>query len=79
MGMTSDPTATQREIADAVGVTERTASKVVGELVEAGYLRRIREGRRNRYELNPTGRLRHPLARDREVGRLLTLLTAADQ
>lgn len=78
LAIARDPQATQREIGDVVGVTERTASKVIGELVEAGYLTRFREGRRNRYELNVDTRLRHALSRDREVRDLVGLLTGHD-
>jgi hypothetical protein len=38
-----------REIAAQVGITERAVQSLVGDLVRAGYLERIREGRRNRY------------------------------
>ena len=39
-----------REIAAQVGITERAVQTLVGgDLVRAGYLERIREGRRNRY------------------------------
>lgn len=78
LAIARDPSATQREIGDAVGITERTASKAIGELVEAGYLRRFREGRRNRYELDTDAALRHPLSRDHQVRDLVALLGAAD-
>ncbi len=45
-----DPGARVREIADAVGITERTAHGILADLVDAGYLKREKEGRRNRYE-----------------------------
>ena len=46
-----DPTARMRDVAGAVGITERAAQRIVSELEEAGYLAREREGRRNRYTL----------------------------
>lgn len=70
----TDPGIRVRDIADAVGITERAAHRIVSELVEEGYLLREREGRRNRYEVVPDRPLRHPLARERKVGDLLKVL-----
>jgi DNA-binding transcriptional ArsR family regulator len=63
-----------RDIAAAVGITERSAHKVLSELVEEGYVLRERHGRRNRYKVQPELPLRHPLVREREVGELLDAL-----
>src|ERR1044072_9665916 len=60
-----------RDIAAAVGITERAAHRILSELVEAGYVLREREGRRNRYQVTPDPPLRHPLVKGREVGDLL--------
>src|ERR1700749_467045 len=49
-----------REIADAIGITERATHKLVSELVEEGYLTRTRVGRRNEYAVNCEQHLRHP-------------------
>ncbi|GAA1054282.1 MarR family transcriptional regulator [Dietzia natronolimnaea] len=65
-----------RDIADAVGITERATQRIVAELEEAGYLQRIRDGRRNRYSLNRDLPLRHPLERDHMVGEILSVLGA---
>jgi DNA-binding transcriptional ArsR family regulator len=40
-----------KDLASALGVTERTAFGIVGDLTEAGYLVKEKEGRRNRYEI----------------------------
>jgi DNA-binding transcriptional ArsR family regulator len=69
-----DPGIRLRDIAMAVGITERSAHRVLSELVEAGYVLREREGRRNRYKVRPELPLRHPLIQDREVGDLLNVL-----
>src|SRR3712207_214985 len=66
-----DPGARLRDVADAVGITERATQRIVAELEEGGYLRRIRDGRRNRYELHPEISLRHPLERDHSIGEVL--------
>jgi DNA-binding transcriptional regulator PaaX len=62
------------EIADNVGIGERAAQKIVADLVTEGYLVRIKEGRRNRYEVNRSAHLRHPLFADLEIGPLLDVL-----
>jgi predicted DNA-binding transcriptional regulator YafY len=79
-----DPQIRISEIADTVGIGERAAQKIVADLVAAGYLVRTREGRRNRYQVNPRAQLRHPLFADLEIGPLLDALrdgsgTPADQ
>ena len=65
-----------RDIADTVGVTERTVAQIVNELEEAGYLAKVRDGRRNRYEVHDELPLRHPLHRHRTVGDLIAFLRA---
>jgi len=65
-----------REIGDQVGITERAVHRIVGELADAGYLRRERNGRRNRYTITSHLGLPDPLARDRSIGDLLSVLAA---
>jgi DNA-binding transcriptional ArsR family regulator len=69
-----DPGVRLRDIATEVGLTERAAQRIVAELVEAGYLERAREGRRNRYTLNPDLPMRHPMDREHVVGELLATM-----
>jgi DNA-binding MarR family transcriptional regulator len=69
-----DPGMRLRDIAAAVGITERAAHRIVSELVEEGYVLREREGRRNRYQIKPELPLRHPLVHERAVGDLLEVL-----
>ena len=68
-----DPHARLREIADAVGVTERAVQLILGDLEGEGYLRRTRVGRRNEYQVLG-GPLRHPLDRGRAVEEVLEAL-----
>ena len=68
-----------RDIAAAVGITERRAHKILSELVEDGYVLRKREGRRNHYKVKPGRPLRHPLVREREVGELLEALVRPER
>lgn len=74
-----DRTSRLRDIARAVGITERTAAQIVNDLVEAGYLTKIRVGRRNRYEVHEDLPLRHRQHRHLTVGELLRFLEAPPQ
>ncbi|WP_081743450.1 winged helix-turn-helix domain-containing protein [Arthrobacter sp. H20] len=76
MCVANDPGMRFRDIAVAVGITERAAQRIVAELVAAGYLQRQRDGRRNRYQLYPELPLRHPLERHHQIGELLEVLEA---
>ena len=69
-----DPGIRLRDIAAAVGITERATHRILSELVEGGYVLREREGRRNRYQVVPDRPLPHPLAKGRAVGDLLEVL-----
>lgn len=76
MCVAKDPRMRFRDIAVAVGITERAAQRIVAELVAAGYLQCQRDGRRNRYQLHPELPLRHPLERHHQIGELLEALEA---
>jgi uncharacterized membrane protein len=65
-----------RDIGDRVGITERAAHRIVGELADAGYITRERRGRRNHYTIASHLPLPDRLARDRSLGDLLRVLTA---
>jgi hypothetical protein len=67
-----NPQKTAREIGDSVGVTERTAHKIIVELEQAGYVARIKNGRRNIYKINPSAPLLDTMS-DTAVGKLLEL------
>ena len=69
-----DPQARLRDVARHVGITERATQRIIAELEAAGILRRFREGRRNRYEIDREQPLRHALEDHRTIGELLYLL-----
>jgi hypothetical protein len=75
-GIAADPTVRLRDIAAAVGITERSAAHIVADLEQAGYLTKTRDGRRNRYELHGDLPLRHPHHRHHTVGELIRFLQA---
>jgi predicted ArsR family transcriptional regulator len=72
--VSTDPGIRQRDIASAVGITERATHKVLSELIEAGYVVSERQGRRNHYTVDKEQPLRHPLVDHRLVGDLLEVL-----
>lgn len=55
------PRSTLREIAHAVGITERAALTILRQLEEEWIVSRSREGRRNRYTVDVRAALTHPL------------------
>jgi DNA-binding MarR family transcriptional regulator len=70
-----DPGMRLRDIGARVGITERAAHRIVGELEAAGYVTRRRNGRRNTYTVNSNAALPDPLAKTRRVGQLLDVLS----
>lgn len=75
VALARDPDIRLRDVAILVGITERSVQSIVADLEAAGYLQRVRLGRRNRYQVDPTGPLRHPAERDHAVGELLRVFT----
>ena len=69
-----DPDVRLRDVADLVGITERSVVKIVSELEAAGVVTRTRVGRRNHYEIDFDSQLRHPVERDRTVGSFLEMV-----
>lgn len=74
LAVASNPDARIRDIADRIGITERAAQRIVGELVDEGYLKVSRIGRRNHYTIVAKGRFRHPSLSDHQIGDLLGVL-----
>lgn len=72
-----DPAMRMRDVATAVGVTERAVQRIVSELEEGGYLTHQREGRRNHYAVNASRPLRHAIERHCDVADLLDALLDA--
>ena len=64
-----DPRARLADIAAAVGITARGAQLILDDLEEAGYVRRVKTGRRNEHVVLG-GPLRHPLDRGHSVDEL---------
>lgn len=76
-----DPGIRLRDIAETVGITERSAHRIVSELVDDGYVARERVGRRNVYKVEPELPLIHALNQEteqRRIGDLLEVLLGKD-
>lgn len=82
LAVAADPEMRLREIAAAVGITERAAHRIVGDLEHGGYISRERKGRRNYYQvhleavLTQPG-LSHPLLQGRSMGEIAVQFVAA--
>lgn len=59
------------EVADLVGIQERTVHRIVHELCDAGYVSVSKVGRTNRYEINLKQPLRHPLESDHNIQEII--------
>ncbi len=68
-----DPRMRVRDVAAAVGLTERACYRIVSDLVAAGLLRRERVGRSNRYTIELTASAGHPAWRGMSASRLLDI------
>ena len=69
-----DPGIRLRDIADSLGITERSAYAIVTDLTLAGYIVKEKDGRRNHYEIRDDLPLREVTTRDRTIGDMLDLL-----
>jgi hypothetical protein len=69
-----DPGLRLRDIAVRLGITERTAHGVLTDLVQAGYVTKTKDGRRNRYQIQAHLPLPEPGTREPSIGELLAVL-----
>lgn len=75
LSVAHDPQMRLRDIAADVELTERRVHAILGELIDSGYVVKVKTGRRNRYEIN--GQLPVPdiATRARPISEVLRLLT----
>lgn len=66
-----NPERTAREIGDDVGVTERTAHKIIMDLEKEGYISKTKVGVKNTYTIHPDLQIK---TGDASVGELLMML-----
>jgi|ERR1700684_4622239 MarR family len=69
-----DPGARLRDISATLGITERSAHGIVADLIEDGYISKVKDGRRNHYQIRAERPLPEPASRQPTIGELLALL-----
>jgi len=70
-----NPDSKVKEIAEAVGITERSAQAILADLEESGYVTITRIGRRNSYKVNTGLKFRHPSESSKPISSLLKIFT----
>lgn len=63
-----------REVAQAIGITERAVQGLVKDLEKSGVIERKRVGRQNQYILHRDTALRHPLEAHCTIGQILSVI-----
>jgi len=71
--VSQEPEIRLRDIATAVGITERAATGIINDLEQAGYVTRKRDGRRNRYTVHRNKKFRHPQEAGHSIDELLSI------
>ena len=73
------PESTGLEIAQSVGVTERSARAILRDLEDAGYIEREKIGRRNRYHVDVHRPVTSLDGQNLNVGQIMELLERQDR
>lgn len=73
--LNNSPDSLVREIAQAVGITERSALSILADLEEGGYISVERVGRRNHYRVNSNKNFRHPIEASKPLSSLLKIFS----
>jgi DNA-binding MarR family transcriptional regulator len=73
-----DPHIRLRDIAANLGITERRAYDIVGDLADAGYVLKEKDGRRNRYQVQDHLPIPEDLVQEQAIGDVLALLTGTE-
>jgi DNA-binding MarR family transcriptional regulator len=64
-----------KDIAADVGITERSAQMILGDLEDSGYISTNKVGRRNIYTLNSKMKFRHPAEANKPISALLKIFS----
>lgn len=78
VSISRNPELRVRDIADHVGITERSALAILGDLEDEGYITINRIGRRNTYKVNDNLLFRHPSEAHQPISQLLKIFTKAE-
>lgn len=76
LSLSEDPEARVADVAERLQLTERRVQTITSELLDAGYLQKVKVGRRNRYVINREMPLRHLQTQHRQLGDLLDLISS---
>lgn len=76
MLLSEDPDMRLRDCANRIGITERAVQNIVSDLERVGAISRVREGRRNHYEIHRNQPLPNPIESRCVVGDLLVMSLA---
>lgn len=77
--LAAHPDARMRDVAEQVGITERAVQQIIRELVENGYVEKLKDGRRNRYRIVRSAHLRHSLESSVTLGEFIDLATRGNR
>ena len=69
-----DPGVRLRDIAATLNITERSAYSIVADLTAGGYVVKDKDGRRNRYQIQPHLPLPDAITEERTIGEVLDVL-----
>lgn len=69
------PDARIRDIALAIGITERSAQGILAELEREGYVTKTKIGRRNQYQVHTDLKFRHPEESAQSISALLRIFS----
>jgi predicted transcriptional regulator len=75
--LAENPSMRMRDIAREVGITERAVQRIISDLVDEGYIEKIREGRSNTYKIHTGMHLRHPIEKEKTIKELIELVSVA--
>lgn len=70
-----NPDSRVKDVAEAVGITERSALSILSDLENSGYIKIERVGRRNSYRVNSNKNFRHPMEAQYPISALLRIFT----
>ena len=74
-----DPGVRLRDIAATLDITERSAFSIVADLTAGGYVVKNKDGRRNRYQIQPHLPLREAITQERTIGEVLDVLVQSNR
>lgn len=78
LAVARDPDMLVEDIAKRVGITRRATLHILKDLEEAGYIERVKAGRRTHYLVEGNRPFRHPAEADHDVGALLKIFAGEE-